>query len=553
MNKRSALSTVSRPALALCVLTLAGLVATAQSTADISGRLSNNTSLTYTITPGVTQAQKVAVKKAFVAALPDLAGTWGSNIGLTYTITQSGTQCTWTDSNGVPGTITLAASGLMTNWTDAGGPHSATGVITESDATGRPTKIEWSIGVVFLRQPEPLKDSQRAGEMSVVATVTAPTGAKVKRARADTRPDLAGTWGSNIGLTYTITQSGTQCTWTDTNGVTGAITLTASGLTTNWTDAGGPQSATGIITESDATGRPRTISWNNGVVFQRASVTEAALTPIQLPAPQGPPASWAADYWSQFSNSPPLSSLLLAQVAAPVTRRSMIETLSAFPETRAALEQVATSAGTTVSLLTVQMLSGSKAFDAPLLLSSPPAPTLLDLWKTPVHFSPVLPGPVYQSGGSTHIVGNTEVKGIYCNSVGALLQTMVQKDYFHLFGTARILIELPPGGGQYMLTVQVVDSNGTAIGSDNKPVARASFSTPFSPTNSMSDTIQVPLVKNSTNTALVGIFSDKPTNMGWPGGAGKMYLIENMANVSIDLHITMEKYGVYAGVTISRL
>jgi len=305
MNKRSALSTVSRSALAVCVLMLAGLVATAQSTADLSGRWSNNTGLTYTITQSVAQSKGVAAKKVFAAALPDLAGTWGSNIGLTYTITQSGTQCTWTDNNGATGTITLAASGLTTNWADGGGPHSATGVITESDATGRPTKIAWSNGVVFLRQPEQLAPSQVAGETGVATMIAATKGVAVKKARAAALPDLVGTWDSNIGLTYTITQSGTQCTWTDNNGVTGAITLAASGLTTNWTDAGGPQSATGVVTESDAKGRPRTIGWSNGVVFQRASVAEAAFTPIQLPSPQGPPAN---------STSPML--LSVSQVAA---------------------------------------------------------------------------------------------------------------------------------------------------------------------------------------------------------------------------------------------
>jgi len=299
MNKRSALSTVSRPALAVCVLTLAGLVAPAQSTADLSGRWSNNTGLTYTITQSVTQSKGVAVKKALAAALPDLAGTWGSNTGLTYTITQSGTQCTWTDNNGATGTITLAASGLTTNWADGGGPHSATGVITESDATGRPTKIAWSNGVVFLRQAEEFAPSQVARETDVVAMVTATKGVAVKKARAEALPDLAGTWGSNIGLTYTITQSGTQCTWTDNNGATGTITLAASGLTTNWTDGGGPHSATGVITESDATGRPTKIAWSSGVVFQRASVGEAAFTPIQLPAPQGPPANFTPMLISQ--------------------------------------------------------------------------------------------------------------------------------------------------------------------------------------------------------------------------------------------------------------
>jgi len=149
MNKRSALSAVSRSALAVCVLMLAGLVATALSTADLSGL--NNTGPTDTVTQSVNQSKGVAVKKAFAAVLPDLAGTWGSNIGLTYTITQSGTQYTWTDNNGAAGIISLAASGLTTNWTDGGGPHSATGVITESDAAGRPMKIAWSNGVVFQR------------------------------------------------------------------------------------------------------------------------------------------------------------------------------------------------------------------------------------------------------------------------------------------------------------------------------------------------------------------------------------------------------------------
>jgi len=151
MNKRSALSAVSRSALVVCVLMLAGLVATALPTADLSGRRSNNSDLTYTVTQSVKQTKGVAVKKAFAAVLPDLTGTWGSNIGLTYTITQSGTQYTWTDNNGAMGTITPAASGLTTNWTDGGGAHSASGVITESDAAGRPTKIAWSNSVVFQR------------------------------------------------------------------------------------------------------------------------------------------------------------------------------------------------------------------------------------------------------------------------------------------------------------------------------------------------------------------------------------------------------------------
>ena len=504
MNKRRALPTVSLPALAVCVLTLAGLVATAQSTADLSGR-------------------------------------WGSNIGLTYTITQSGTQWTWTDNNGVTGTITPAASGLTTNWTDATGPHSATGVITESDATGRPRKIEWNNGVVFLRQPEQLTLSRSAREKRVFFSIPATKEAAIKSPGAAALPDLAGTWGSNLGVTYTITQSGTQCTWTDNSGVTGTITPAASGLTTNWTDASGPHSATGVITESDATGRPRTISWSNGVVFQRGSATKVTFTPIQLPAPQGPPASQATDDWSQGRNFPSPSPSLLTQVAAPMTRRAMIQTLSASPETRAALEQMATSAGTTVSLLTVQMLGGTQAADAPISPYFPPAQALLDLWKAPVHFSPNVPGPVYQVGGSARVVGRTEAVGIYVCPNNSL-QMMTQKDFFMVqpHGLIFVDMELPPGGGQYMLAIQAVDIDGTAIEVD-WPVADAFVATPTS-------TDKLSFVKNSANTALVGLFFESPANEGWPAGS-----TSNMAHRSIFLQIEMTKWGYFAGVTVTRL
>ena len=446
MNKRSALPTVLRPALAVCFFMLAGLVAPAKSTADLFGRLSNNTGLTYTITPSETQEQRVAVKRTFTAPLPDLAGTWGSNIGLTYTITQSRTQCIWTDNNGVTGAITLAASGLTTNWTDAGGPHSATGVIMESDATGR----------------------------------------------------------------------------------------------------------------------PKTISWNNGVVFQRASVAEAehvALTPIQLPAPVTQPASRTAalaDDLTQRRSMASLSPQLLAQVTASITRRAMIETLSAFPETLAALEQVAASAGMTASLLTVQMLSGAYAVDTVSPPNAPPAQALLDLWKAPVHFSPNVPGPVYQVDGSTRVVGKTTAECIYVRGDNSL-QMMDHKDFFMVGPSGQITIdmELPPGGGQYGLAVQVVDEeHGKAITTEYTPSAGIPYDLPAAEAFVMTPTTtnyvnssKVSLVKNSNNTSLVGLFSESPYNKGWPGWGSTSYI----AHVSIRLKIMMKKWGVYAGMTVTRL
>lgn len=43
-------------------------------------------------------------------------------------------------------------------------------------------------------------------------------GAPARTTAQDPQNDLSGTWGSNIGISYTITQSGGQITWVDTGG-----------------------------------------------------------------------------------------------------------------------------------------------------------------------------------------------------------------------------------------------------------------------------------------------------------------------------------------------
>jgi type VI protein secretion system component Hcp len=105
--------------------------------------------------------------------------------------------------------------------------------------------------------------------------------------------DLSGAWGSNIGLTYTITQSGSQITWTDSTSVVGTIVSTASGLSTTWSDASGQHSATGTILERDNAGRPTKIAWSNGVVFQRAATFGVQIAKpvyqVAPPAPASPP------------------------------------------------------------------------------------------------------------------------------------------------------------------------------------------------------------------------------------------------------------------------
>jgi type VI protein secretion system component Hcp len=102
--------------------------------------------------------------------------------------------------------------------------------------------------------------------------------------------DFSGTWGSNIGLTYIITQSGSQVSWKDSTGVVGTIVLTASGLSTTWSDATGQHSATGTIVERDSGGRPTKIAWSNAVVMQRAAQFAAQIAkPAFQVAPVAPP------------------------------------------------------------------------------------------------------------------------------------------------------------------------------------------------------------------------------------------------------------------------
>lgn len=232
---------------------------------------------------------------------PDLAGTWQSSIGLTYTIRQSGTQCTW-QNQGVTGTITFTPTGLTTTWSDAGGVHSAIGTISERDAAGRPTRINWNNGVVFMRS------SASAGPAAPTAPTTSQGGlaglitgvvaAAQGVAAANAAADLEGAWSSNIGENYAIKRTGNDILWRARSGTQGRITSTPSGLTTTWRDAAGEHSATGTVTERDPSGRPSRIVWSHGVVFERQAGGTAAgpsalvVVPgmtAQLPSPAPPP------------------------------------------------------------------------------------------------------------------------------------------------------------------------------------------------------------------------------------------------------------------------
>lgn len=85
---------------------------------------------------------------------PNLTGAWTSNIGIVYQVQQSGPNFTWTAAmlkESGQGQF-LSKNEIAAQWSGPGGSGSAKGKITQTDSTGKPTRIEWSHGIVFTRK-----------------------------------------------------------------------------------------------------------------------------------------------------------------------------------------------------------------------------------------------------------------------------------------------------------------------------------------------------------------------------------------------------------------
>ncbi len=458
---------------------------------------------------------------------PGLSGQWNSNIGAVYEIQQSGNQFTWS----APGLSQSGTGTVSGNDVTLSGPGwTVKGTITETDASGKPAKIVGENGIVLFRTA--------AGPVVSVAppAPNAPVGGVAS---------ISGQWNSNIGAVYEIQQSGSQFTWSAPGlNQSGSATVSGNSVTLDgpgWT-------VKGTITQTDLLGKPSQIVGENGVVlFRNMDGQPGSVPPPALPpGPQGSPRPGATGDWSQFEKAPPLSPQVLAQVAAPVTRRAMIEALSASPATKGKLEGVAASAGQTVNGLKDLTLGGKPAVDAPVPPGSPPAQALLDLWKSPVHFSPTVPGPSYLVGGSTRVVGVTYAGGIYVHPANTL-QMMAQKDYFLVVTDGFILVhmDLPPGGGQYMVAIHLVSRDGAAVSPSGLAAAEAHVraTTPEFAQD-------LTLVKNSANTALVGLFSEDPANQGETWAP-----TDSMPHFSVTLAVIVKEWGwvYFTGVTVTRL
>jgi hypothetical protein len=81
-------------------------------------------------------------------AASDISGQWNSNIGVVYDIQQSGNNFTWSvPSLNQSGTGTVSGTSV----TMSGPGWTVKGTITETDTSGRPTKIVGENGVVLFR------------------------------------------------------------------------------------------------------------------------------------------------------------------------------------------------------------------------------------------------------------------------------------------------------------------------------------------------------------------------------------------------------------------
>jgi hypothetical protein len=78
---------------------------------------------------------------------------------------------------------------------------------------------------------------------------------------------ISGLWGSNIGASYRITQSGNSFRWVVGQGAqteTGNGNVNGYNVSASWSGANGSGSASGIIA-----GNLKAIEWNNGVIFSK--------------------------------------------------------------------------------------------------------------------------------------------------------------------------------------------------------------------------------------------------------------------------------------------
>jgi hypothetical protein len=190
------------------------------------------------------------------AATGTLVGTWVGSNGATYELSPAGNDLAWAAVGRYGGhergqVLVDDAATVRATWGGDWGPGSATGRVM-ADATGQPTRIEWSNGVTFTRAP---------------SSANAPPAASAE-------PTLAGRWIGNNHVAYDVTSNGSAFAWTCRTPGGGhergqILVDDRDTVRATWSGDAGSGTATGRVVRGEG-GRPMRIEWSNGVTFTYA-------------------------------------------------------------------------------------------------------------------------------------------------------------------------------------------------------------------------------------------------------------------------------------------
>lgn len=193
----------------------------------------------------------------------DISGEWTDEMGTVFTFTQSGSEFEWSSSIGY-GSGTISGNNLTLS-TSGGTTGPINGTITETDSSGRPSRIEWAMGSVFVRG---------------------------SGAAAGSEYNISGDWVANDGNHYSFIQYGSEFDWTSDTGMGGGTLSGTTVMLVGGNPADG-STLTGEITSWDTDGSAQRIEFvEYGLTLDRAGGESAEVSLVEAEDDIG--GSWAA-------------------------------------------------------------------------------------------------------------------------------------------------------------------------------------------------------------------------------------------------------------------
>ena len=200
---------------------------------------------------------------------PNLSGTWNSNVGLVYKISQNGNKISYEDPMmHKPVNGTVEGKTVTVSWMEGNALKELKGTITSVGNSNMAKQINWVNGAIFnrLATPPSMTATPKLPQQSDKAMATGYVLGKVVKQY----PELFGTWNSNIGLVYQISQNGNKISYQDPmmhKPVSG--TIDGKTVTVSWTEGNAVKNLKGTITLVGGDGKAKRIEWENSVVFNR--------------------------------------------------------------------------------------------------------------------------------------------------------------------------------------------------------------------------------------------------------------------------------------------